>query len=69
MPRKKTYEVALLEAERNHPKNLVSSGSEKAWKLTRARILLKADERDGGWTDGEIAEAFSCSTNTRPMVR
>ena len=34
MPRKKTYEVALSEAERNHLKNLVSSGSEKAQQFS-----------------------------------
>lgn len=44
MPRKKVYEVELSQAERDHLKNLVSTGTQKARKLTRARILLKADE-------------------------
>ena len=38
-------------------------------KVRRAQILLKADARQGGWTDGEIAEAFGCSTQTADNVR
>jgi hypothetical protein len=66
MPRKKTYEVALSEAERNHLKNLVSSGSEKARKLTRARILLRADEE---WTDETISEALDVGIATVGRIR
>ena len=44
MARKKTFEVNLTEAQRNHLENLISSGTAKARVLTRARILLKADE-------------------------
>jgi len=61
MGRKKTYEVNLSEAERNHLENLVSKGVEKARKLTRARILLKADEK---WLDREISEAFDVGEST-----
>ncbi len=66
MPRKKTYAVALSEAERNHLKNLVSTGSEKARKLTRARILLKADE---DWTDEEISRALDVGIATVGRIR
>ena len=38
-------------------------------KVKRAQILLKADERQDGWTDQQIAEAFSCSTKTVENVR
>ena len=42
---KKIYDVNLSIAERNHLENLISTGVEQARKLTRARILLKADEK------------------------
>jgi len=35
--------------------NMINSGTERARKLTHARILLKADE---GWTDDDICKAF-----------
>lgn len=63
---KKAYKVELTSDERNHLKNLTSSGSEKARKLTHARILLKADE---GWTDKEIASALDVSGPTVERVR
>ena len=58
MGKRKIYEVKLSNEERDHLKNLVSSGTEKARKLTRARILLKADE---GWLDKDIADALDVS--------
>ncbi len=45
---------------------LISSGEEKARKLTRARILLKADE---GWTDRAISEALDSGRSTVERVR
>jgi len=66
MPRKKTYEVTLSKAERDHLRNLVSSGSEKARKLTRARILLKADE---GWTDEATSRALDVGMGTVGRIR
>lgn len=65
MPRKRYY-VNLSAEERNHLENLVSSGTEKVRKLTRARILLKADE---GWTDGEIVNALDVSRPTVERIR
>lgn len=66
MPRKKIYEVKLSEAERDHLKNLVSTGTEKARKLTRSRILLKADE---GWPDEAISQALDVGIATVGRVR
>ncbi|MBS1250093.1 MAG: hypothetical protein MAG431_01682 [Chloroflexi bacterium] len=66
MPRKKMYEVNLSEKERDHLINLVSSGTEKARKLTRARILLKADE---GWIDKDISEALNVGRATVERIR
>lgn len=66
MPRKKVYDVHLSPSERDHLENLVSTGVEKARKLTRARILLKADE---GWTDKEVSKALDVGTATAARVR
>ena len=63
---KKRYAVNLAADERNHLENLISSGREQATKLTRARILLKADD---GWNDDEIAEALDVSRPTVARVR
>lgn len=63
---KKIYIVELSESERDHLENIVSRGTEKARKLTRARILLKADE---GWTDPQIQAALDVSRPTVERVR
>lgn len=65
MPKKK-YIVKLTPDEREELRTLVSSGVAKARKLTRARILLKADE---GWTDKAISEALDVGTATVGRVR
>ncbi len=66
MPGKKMYKVDLSEEERDHLINLVSSGTEKARKLTRARILLKADE---DWIDEDISQALNVGTATVERIR
>lgn len=66
MPRKKTYKVDLSKAERDHLINMISSGTEKARKLTRARILLKAA---AGWIDADISQALNVSTATVARIR
>jgi len=66
MPRKKTYEVELAQSERDHLENLVSTGVAKARKLTRARILLKADE---DWTDDAISQALDVGMATVGRIR
>lgn len=65
MPRKK-YIVDLTDEEREELETLISSGVAPARKLTRARILLKADE---GWTDKAISEALDVGTATVERVR
>ena len=47
MPQKK-YLVTLSDDEREHLDALISSGKRSARTLTRAHILLKADQADGG---------------------
>lgn len=65
MPKKK-YIVDLTCEEREELEALISSGVAPARKLTRARILLKADE---GWTDKDISEALDVGTATVERVR
>jgi transposase len=65
MPKKK-YIVDLTPDERQQLEKLISSGTERARKLARARILLKADE---GWTDEAISEALGVGTATVERVR
>jgi transposase len=66
MARKKEYEVKLSRSERDHLINLISSGTGNARKLTRARILLKADE---SWPDEMISRALEVGTATVGRIR
>ena len=59
MPAKR-YIVRLTEDERTELLGLITKGT-SARLLTRARILLKADE---GWKDKEIAQALNGSVAT-----
>jgi len=70
MPQKK-YLVTLTADEREHLDALLSAGKRSALTLTRARILLKADQGDGGpaWPDDRIAEALDCGVRTAERVR
>jgi transposase len=70
MPQKK-YLVTLTPEERDHLAQLLSAGKAAALVLTRARILLKADQAAGGpaWDDARIAEALDCGHRTVERVR
>lgn len=63
---RKKYIVKLTWEEKEQLHRLLSSGDERARKLTRARILLKADE---GWTDKAITKALDVSRPTVERVR
>ena len=67
----KKYIVTLTAGERQHLTGLVSAGKRSALTITRARILLKADQADGGpaWDDARVAEALDCGTRTVERVR
>ena len=65
MPAKK-YIVDLSNEEREQLLTLMSHGKPSARKVTRARILLKADE---GLTDGAIASALNTSVSTVEQIR
>ncbi len=67
----KRYVVRLEAEEREGLHRLVSVGKGAARKLTRARILLQADQSDDGpgWTDERIAEGLGVSVRTIENVR
>ena len=67
----KKYLVTLTADEREQLTALIAAGKAAAKKLAHARILLKADQSDGGpaWADEEIAEAVEVSTDTVARVR
>lgn len=66
---KKKYVVELSKAERVELKQLVGSGRESARKLTRARVLLKADANAQGWSDARIVAALGVARATVERVR
>ena len=70
MPQKK-YLVTLTTEERDRLTGLVSAGKRSALTITRARILLKADQAEGGpaWDDARIAQALDCGPRTVERVR
>ena len=70
MPHKK-YLITLTADEREHLAGLLSAGKRSALALARARILLKADQAQGGpaWPDDRIAEALDCGVRTVERVR
>ena len=67
----KRYLVTLTPEERQRLADLLSAGKRSALTLTRARILLKADQAAGGpaWPDARIAEALDCGLRTVERVR
>ncbi len=69
--RNKKYIVRLNQEERESLQRLVRVGKAAARKITRARILLKADAGEGGpgWTDQRIADALDVSFRTAENVR
>jgi transposase len=74
---RKVFRVELSQEDRDQLKDLVRRGNlEKgrrpsALKLTRARILLKADQAQGGpaYTDAAVAEALDVSPKTVFNIR
>jgi hypothetical protein len=63
--------VRLSLVERQELESLVTKGKAAARKLTRARILLKADCSDlgEGWTDRKISDALDVGPITVHRVR
>lgn len=67
----KRYLVTLTAEEREELQTLISRGKAAARKLTRARILLLADQAEGGpaKSDPDIVEAVLCGRATVERVR
>ena len=67
----KKYRVTLTVDEREQLSGLIAAGKVAAQKVTHARILLKADQAEGGpgWIDEQIAEALEVSVATVERVR
>ena len=63
---RKKYIIKLTVEEKEQLRVLLSSGKERVRKLTRARILLKANE---GWTDRSICVALDVSRPTVERTR
>lgn len=68
---RKQYLVRLSEAERACLRTLIGQGSGPARRLIHARILLKANQGEGGpgWTDAAIAGALEVDRSTVFRVR
>ena len=68
---RKQYRVTLTADDRARLQGLLAAGTAAARTLTRARILLKADEAPGGpgWTDRQIVAALDTSRPTVERVR
>ena len=65
------YAVKLTEGERARLRTLIGQGEAPARLLTHARILLKADQGEGGpgWADAAIAGALEVHPATVARVR
>jgi Homeodomain-like domain len=65
------YAVTLSEEERARLRTLIGRGEGPARLLAHARILLKADQGEGGaaWTDAAIAGALEVHPTTVARVR
>ena len=68
MPQKK-YIVRLTPDEREVCRETIRKLNGSSERVRRAQILLKADADGPGWTDEQIADAFSCRTNTVENIR
>src|SRR6478609_4387145 len=67
----KRYRVTLTAEERDDLRRMISRGKADARKLAHARILLQADEAEGGpaRVDGTIGATLNASVRTIERVR
>jgi len=63
--------VRLTEDERAYLRTLIGRGTAPARMLSRARVLLKTDQGEGGaaWSDAAISEALEVGLSTVARVR
>ena len=67
----KKYVVRLSANEREQLETLIHKGKGPAWRLLKARILLKSDvsETGPGWSDSKIVAALDTSASMLYRVR
>ena len=67
----KIYKVKLTKEERQRLNELLRKGKSRAKAQLKARILLKADETEGGpaWNDTQIAEALNTTAQMAYRTR
>lgn len=67
----KKYRVTLTPEERAELEGMLTKGSAAALRLTHARVLLKADQAEGGpgWSDTRTVEALDVGRATVARVR
>jgi hypothetical protein len=67
----KRYRVTLTVEEQQELREMVTTGKAAARKLTRARVLLLADQAEGGpaKSDPDIIDALSCGRATVERIR
>ena len=65
------YRVVLTEEQRAELRTLVGAGTAPTRRLTRARLLLKADHGEGGpgWSDAALAAALDVHPDTVQRIR
>lgn len=64
--RRAKFVVRLSGDERAYLERMIRTGRDAAYRLLKARILLKADisQEGDGWSDAQIAEALETSPST-----
>jgi Homeodomain-like domain len=65
----KKYVVRLTDEERILLQHVIKKLKGSGQKVRRAQVLLKADANGPNWTDQQIAEVFSCRTQTVEGIR
>ena len=65
----KKYIIRLTNEECCQLIAVINKGKGAAYKIKHANIMLKADADGSGWTDEQIAKAFSVHWNTVRNVR
>ena len=66
---RKKYIVRLTDEERGVLKAVVKKLKGSSEKVRRAQVLLAADANGLNWTDGKIADAYTCRTKTVENIR
>ena len=66
---RQNYQVLLNSEDREYLYGIIKSGKHNAQRITRARVLLKADKNGPAWTDRQIREALEIGSSTAAWMR